>query len=490
MSYRRAECLGIALVLLLGAAALGRAQERGALSVFTDLKQNTAAISQFFEVRVDCNYQDVDTDKIVAVKLTALNEPDNPSMKDAIHEMTACQTPGHKKCSGRLQARFQVYFTKEIIPENRIQIDAYVVTKDRKSQHFLADYVLKVKMIPKPRLEIVTVDCPRPPDTVRVGENVPFRVKIQCVSLLPESEIFGQIETVSGGSGHWTWRSPKMSGSSRYVSEPFQVTFNQPGRWKLRATAKTEDAVAEPLEFEVEVADEPMRAMGPVRIGYPKPPDSVREGEKVRFDVSMDYKGFPPGTVAAVVFVDPATGKDMSQGWASSRPLVGDGTCDFQPLVITAPGPGTWELDVTIRLPRLDVPGEYKTYYTKRVSLQVLSETASPAWNPAAMKAEITRIQKPAGTLKLNEMAPVFVTISYEEFGEQGAILRADVTEKGTTIFAGRGDSILLRNQGTYTFPVINVKAAHTGTFAIQVKIVGPNNRLLASKWTDFTVVD
>lgn len=54
----------------------------------------------------------------------------------------------------------------------------------------------------------------------------------------------------------------------------------------------------------------------------------------------------------------------------------------------------------------------------------------------------------------------------------------------------GCGDSIVLRNQGTYTFPVINVKAAHAGAFAIQVNIVGPNNRVLASKWTDFSVVN
>ena len=281
-----------------------------------------------------------------------------------------------------------------------------------------------------------------------------------------------------------------MSGSSLYVSEPFQVTFDQPGRWKLRATAKGGFAVAEPYEFEVEVVDQPMRILGPVRIGYPKPPDAVREGERVRFDVSMDYKNFPPGTVSAVVFIDPATGKDLSQGWVSSRQLGGNGTCDFEPIVLTAPAPGTWELDVTIRLPRLDVPGEYETSYTKRISLQVLSETVAPAWNPAAMEAEITRIQKPQGTLKLNEIVPVFVTISYEKFGEQGAVLRADVTERGTTIFAGRGDSILLRDQGTYTFPVINVKAAHTGTFAIRVEIVGPNNRVLATRWTDFTVVD
>ena len=90
----------------------------------------------------------------------------------------------------------------------------------------------------------------------------------------------------------------------------------------------------------------------------------------------------------------------------------------------------------------------------------------------------------------LNEVFPIFVTISYEKFGEQGAVLRADVTERGTDIFAGRGDSILLRDQGTYTLPAINVTAAHTGTFAIQVNIVGPNNRILATKWTDFTVVD
>ena len=502
MIYRRTECMGIALVLLLLATAtLAAAQEVGALTVTTDLKQNTAIVGQLFGLSVNFNYQQVDADKIVGIRLTPLYELHNPTMlltdpydqilKPVVNEKLACsQTTGHKKCNGDHKVDFEVYFTEEHIPENGIKIDAYVMTKDGKYFHIVDQYILKVKMIPKSRLDIRSVYCPRPPDTVRVGENVPFRVEVNCVSLLPETEILGTIEVISGGNGHWTWRSPKMSGSSLYVSEPFQVTFDHPGRWKLRATAKGGFAVAEPYEFEVEVVDQPMRVLGPVRIGYPKPPDAVREGERVRFDVSMDYKNFPPGTVGAVVFIDPATGKDLSQSWVSSRPLGGNGTCDFEPIVLTAPAPGTWELDVTIRLPRLDVPGEYETSYTKRISLQVLSETAAPAWNPAAMKAEITRIQKPQGTLKLNEIVPVFVTISYEKFGEQGAVLRADVTERGTTIFAGRVDSILLRDQGTYTFPVISVKAAHTGTFAIQVEIVGPNNRVLATKWTDFTVVD
>jgi len=504
MIHRRTECIGIALVLILAGATLAPAKEVGALTVTTDLIQNTAIVGQWFKISVTLNFQSVDADKIVGIRLTPLYEPNNPSMtytdpytdplgklrKPIVHEVRPCDLYG-ENCEHDVKVDFTVYFTEEIIPENWIQIDGYVKTEDGKYFHIVDQYILKVKMIPESRLEIVEVNCPHPPETVRVGEKVPFRVTVQCISLLPESKIFGSIQSISGGSGLWTWTSPKMSGSSRYVSEPFQVTFNQPGRWKLQATAKGSFAVAEPLEFEVEVVDEPMRVLGPVRIDYPEPPETVREGERVRFDVSMDYKNFPPGTVGAVVFVDPATGKDLSLDWVSSRMLSGNGTYDFGPIVLTAPAPGTWELNVTIRLPRLDVPGEYKTYYTKRISLQVLSETAAPAWNPAAMKADITRIQKPQGTLKLNEIVPIFVTISYEGFGEQGTVLRADVTERGTTIFAGRGDSILLRDQGTYTFPVINVKAAHTGTFAIQVNIVDPtNNRVLATKWTDFTVVD
>jgi hypothetical protein len=491
MNRRRLAKFWIVPALLLAASSFAAAQERAGMSVYTSLNQNTATVGFLFQIRVEINFQDVDPDKIIAVKLSALNESDNASINHALNERRAGDWDGAGTRHGRFEVEFWVSFGKEIIPENKIQVDAYTLTKDRKSQHFLADYILKVKMIPRTTLKILSVDCPKPPDTVGVNESVPLRMTIQCVSMLPDSDIFGQIVAVSGGTGSWSWRSPKMSGSSRYVSQPFQVKFNQPGRWKLRAEAKTANFVAAPMEFEVEVANATMRVLGPVRVGYPKPPDSVRKGEKVRFDVSMDYKNFPAGTVAAVVFVDPSTGKDLSQAWASSRMISGNGTYDFEPLFLIAPAPGTWNLDVAFRLPRLDIPGEYETAYTKHISLQVQSQAApTPPANPADMTAEITKIQKPAGTLKLNEIAPIFVTIRYDHFGEPGVTLRADVTEKGTTIFAGRGDSIVLRNQGTYTFPVINVKAAHAGAFNILVNIVGPNNRVLASKWTDFTVVN
>jgi hypothetical protein len=432
----------------------------------------------------------VHPNKNLPTKLSAPYENDSSSINKAVNERVAGEWNGAGKRNGRFEVKFWVAFSKEIIPENRINVDAMVMSRDRKSQHFLADYVLKVKMIPRTTLKILSVDCPKPPDTVGVNENVPFRMTLQCVSMLPESDIFGQIEVISGGSGSWSWRSPKMSGSSRYVSEPFQVKLNQPGRWKLRATAKTENFVAEPLEFDVEVADEPKRVLGPVRIGYPQTPEMVAQGEKVRFDVSFDYKDFPNGTLAAVVFVNPVSGKDISNAWLNSRLLGGSGTYNFEPIILTAPAPGTWEMDVTIRLPRLDKPQEYKTYYTKRVSLQVVPTASQPAPDPAAMTAEITKIQKPSGTLKLNEIAPLFITIRYDKLDDQGVILKAEVIEKGAAAVLGRADSIVLRRQGTYTFPVINIKMTRTGDFAIQVNIKGPKSRLLAAKWTDFTVVD
>ncbi len=479
--------MGIALVLFLATAILADANEQGALTVTTNLKDNTAAVNQSFNINVFLSYQGLDWYDYVYVRLSAPSEPNNPTLNTEIaysNQSRHCET-----CSGYHEFPFTVKFNEKIFPENVIVIDAY--TWDGKTFHQLDQYTLKVHTIPESQIEIIDVDCPRPPDTVLVGEKVPFRVTLQCVSLPPESVIKGTIETSHGLYQLFsTWTSQKMSGSSRYVSDPFLVTFNEPGRWELKATANAGHVSSKPYYFEVEVVDEPDRILGPVRIGYPKPPDTVREGELVRFDVSMDYKNFPPGTRAAVVFVDPVTGKDLGSSWFDSIPLSGNGTYDFPPIKLTAPAPGTWRLDVTIRLPRLDVPGEYQTYNVKQISLQVLSETASKVGNPAAMTAEINSIQKPKGTLKLNEVFPIFVTIGYDNFGEDGAILRADATEKGTTIVAGRSDSILLRNQGTYTFPVINIKAAHTGTFSVQVKIVGPDNRVLAKKSVNFTVVD
>ncbi|MDD8027046.1 MAG: hypothetical protein PHI34_11055 [Acidobacteriota bacterium] len=490
MIHRRAVCLGIASVLLLAAAGAADAQERGAMSVYTNLNKSTTTVGYLFQVRVDFNFQDVDPDKVIGIRLKALYEGDDSNISKAINERMAGDWSGPGKRSGQFEVEFWVAFGKEIIPENWIQVDAYTRTKDSASQHFLADYILKLKMIPRTTLEILSVDAPKPPDTVLVGEKVPLRMKIQCVSMLPEADIFFEIQAIEGGTGYWSWRSPKMSGSSRYESEPNQVKFDTPGRWKLRAKAKTENFVAEPLEFEIEVVDAPTRVLGPVRIGYPKSPEMVSQGEKVRFDVSMDYENFPAGTKAAVIFVNPVSGKDISNAWLDSRFLGGSGTYDFGPLILTAPAPGTWEMDVTIRLPRLDKPEEFKTYYTKRVSLQVVSAAAAPAPDPTEMTAEITRIQKPSGTLKLNEIAPIFVTISYKKFGGQGVILKAEVTEKGATAVLGRADSIVLRDQGTYTFPVINVKMTRTGAFAIQVNIMGPKSRPLTGKWTDFTVVD
>lgn len=489
MNRRIARPLAL-LLGLLGFVTAASAQERGSLSVTTSLTQNTAIAGNAFEVRVIFTYTDVDSDKIVGVRLTAPFEDKNFSINNSISEQDACRTPGHKKCGGRLDATFTVAFGKEIIPENQIIVDGYTMTKDRKSQHFMADLTLKVKMIPQTTLEVLFVDAPKPPETVRVGERVPIRMTVQCVSMLPQTDLSCSIQAVEGGTGYWSWRSPKMSGSSRYVSEPQEIVFDRPGRWKLQAKAKTEGFVAQPLDFEVEIVDGPARVLGPVRIGYPKPPETVGQGEKVRIDVSFDYRNFAPGTIAAVILIDPATGKEIPNAWLQSRPLEGSGSYDFGPLTLSAPEPGAWDLDVEIRLPRIDVPGEYKAYDTRRISLQVVSGPAAPAWKPADMTAEITQIRKPSGSLKVDEIAPVFVTIRYEKIAAPGAVLKAVILERGTTNVLGRADSIALRDQGSYTFPVIDVKMPRTGSFQIAVEVRGPANRLLAAKWTDFTVVD
>lgn len=489
MSRRLASLLAL-IAGLLGLAAASVAEERGSLSVTTSLTENTAIAGNSFEVRVIFSYTDVDSDKIVGIRLTAPFEDRNISINRSVSEQDPCRTPGHKRCTGRLDATFTVAFGMEIFPENQIIVDGYSRTRDRKSQHFMADATLKIKMIPRTRLEVLSVDAPKPPETVQVGEQIPIRMTVQCVSMLPQTDLFCSIQAVEGGTGYWSWRSPQMSGSSRYVSEPQKIVFDRPGRWKLQAKAKTEGFVAEPLDFEVEVVDAPTRVLGPVRIGYPKPPETVGPGEKVRFDVSFDYKSFPAGTTATVLFIDAATGKDIPNAWLESHPLRGNGTYDFGPVTLSAPGPGTWDLDVAIRLPRIDVPGEYNTYYTKRLSLQVASGPAAPAWKPSDMTAEITEIRKPSGSLKLNEIAPIFVTIRYEKIAAPGAVFKAVVLERGTTNALGRADSIALRDQGSYTFPVIDVKMPRTGSFQITVEVRGPNNRLLAGKWTDFTVVD
>jgi hypothetical protein len=490
MIHRRVIGLASAWIFLFAAGGVAAAQERGALSVTTNLNQRTATVGYLFQIRVELNFQDVDPGQVIGVRLKALYEPETSGINKAINERMAGDWNNLSQRSGQFVVEFWVSFEKEIIPESWIQVDAYTRTRDGASQHFFADYILKIKMIPKTTLKVMVVDCPKPPETVGVGEHIPIRVTVNAHNLLPDSEVFFLVEAVSGGLGPWSWRSPKVSGTLSYVSEPFKISLDKPGRWKLRVKAKTDNAASDPLEFEMEAAEAPVRVLGPVRIGYPKAPEMVSQGEKVRFNVSMDYKDFPQGTLAAVVFVNPVSGKDISNTWLNSRLLGGSGTYDFEPLTLTAPAPGTWEMDVTIRLPRLDEPEEFKTYSTKRISLQVVPPAAAPAPDAAEMTAEITKTQKPPGTLKRGEIATLFITIRCDKLGDQGVILKAEVIEKNTTTLLGRADSIVLRNRGTYTFPVINVTMTRTGDLTVQLNIKGPKSRLLAAKWTDFTVVD
>ena len=462
----------------------------GQLDVSTNLDGHPASPGMQFNVHVRFWYKRVAGNDIVGVKLTCRTEPDSATINNAKSEGYAC--PTHLQadnCDGDMDIRFPVYLNNPDPHEATIQVDGYLLSDNGKSIKFLDTKMLTVPMIRASVLEVYSMDYPKPPDTVNRGEEFPVVVKVRYQTLPAGDHIKVQIKNkvVSFGALD-SWSSPALSGTGIITSSPMHISFNSPGHMDLFVLVSSMHASNITQDFDIEVVEPPKRVIGPIDIGYPKPPDTVQTKERTRFNVKMNYQNFPPGTRATLVFEDPKTGKQIPEEWYESRPLGGNGTYQFPTLSLTAPAQaGTWELDATIRLPKLNKPSEYETAWKKRLSLSVVSANQGPSGPPTA---EITHIDRPGGTLKVNERAPIVVHIHYEKLGEIGSSLMAWVTEKGTNIFAGRADSPILKKKGDYTFPPITITAAHSGDFNLQVQIKGPNATVLASKWFTLKVIN
>ena len=469
------------LILSLCLAPAIVAKEVGALTVFVNNWDSQVAFGDTFTIHAQVNYQNIPLGRTLTVRIMSADEPQNASL-NASTVKVPCQDTSKPDCSGFFDAEFQAHFNKENYGERLVTVDAISETSDGKTQHFLDQYILKIRLVHKPTLEIDRIDAPQPPDTVRVNEPVPVRVTYKTSWLVQDSKVKVTIVATCGGSGQWTWESGPLAGGVIKTSEPIQIKLDKPGRWCFSVTAKTTLATAPVKTFTMEAVQEAKRKVGPVTLTYPKPPETVRVGEAVRFDIAMGYKDMPPGSQACVVFGDPATGKDLSEGWQLSRMFAGDGTYQFENMVLRPKAKGDWKVVVMIRLPLLNKPDEFKTQWQETVTIKVVAKPAADAPGGSdAMQATITQVERPQGTLKLDEIFPVVVKISYDKLGTLPVKLNATVTN----LTGGGGQtvsSLPLAKNGTYTFPNALIKATPLGKIEVKVEVKAPDGRVLNKK--------
>jgi hypothetical protein len=135
-----------------------------------------------------------------------------------------------------------------------------------------------------------------------------------------------------------------------------------------------------------------------------------------------------------------------------------------------------------VRLPKLNKPDEYKTEWRQDVVLKVVAKPAADApGGSGAMQATITQIDRPQGTLKLDEVFPVVVKISYDKLGTLPVKLSATVTN--LTSHGGQSVSSLpLARNGTYTFPNASIRATPLGQIEVKVEVKAPDGKVLDKK--------
>ncbi|MCX6554888.1 MAG: hypothetical protein NTZ12_07740 [Candidatus Aminicenantes bacterium] len=310
------------LILSLCLAPAIVAKEVGALTVFVNNWDSQVAFGDTFTIHAQVNYQNIPLGRMLTVRIMSADEPQNASLNASMVKVP-CQDTSKPDCSGFYDAEFQAHFNKENYGERLVTVDAISETSDGKTQHFLDQYILKIRLVHKPTLAIDRIDAPQPPDTVRVNEPVPVRVTCNTSWLVQDSKVKVTIQATCGGSGQWTWESGPLAGGVIKTSEPIQIKLDKPGRWCFSVTAKTTLATAPVKTFFMEAVEEAKRKVGPVTLTYPKPPETVRVGESVRFDATVGYQDLPAGSTMIFVLNDPATGQDLPSGWQLSRAIAG-----------------------------------------------------------------------------------------------------------------------------------------------------------------------
>ncbi|MCX6557568.1 MAG: hypothetical protein NTW95_09100 [Candidatus Aminicenantes bacterium] len=469
------------LAVLFSLTALAAAKESGALTVFVNNWDSQVAFGDTFTIHAQINYQNVPLGRSLVIRIMSADEPQNASL-NASRVNVPCQDVSKPDCSGFYEVTFQAHFNKENYGERLVTVDAISETSDSKTQHFLDQYILKIRLVHKPTLTIDKIDAPQPPDTVRVNEPVPVRVTFGTSWLVQDSKVKVTIQATNGGSGQWSWESGKLAGGVIKTSEPIQIKLDKPGRWSFTVTAATTLATAQPKTFTMEAVQEAKRKVGPVTLTYPKPPETVRVGEAVRFDASVGYQDLPAGSMMLFVLTDPATGQDLPAGWQLSRSIAGAGSYRFSGMEARPAAKGNWQLSAQVRLPKLNKPSEYKTEWQQDVVLKVVAEPAADApGGSSAMQATITRVDRPQGTLKLDEVVPIVVHISYDKLGTLPITLSATVmnltSHGGQTV-----SSLPLAKNGTYTFANALIRATPLGKIEVKVEVRAPDGHVLAKK--------
>jgi hypothetical protein len=477
------------LILSLCLAPAIVAKESGSLTVFVNNWDSQVAFGDTFTIRAQVNYQRVLLGRSLVIRIMSADEPQNASL-NASRVYIPCQDASKPDCSGFYEATFEAHFNRENYGERLVTVDAISETADGKTQHFLDQYILKIRLVHKPTLTIDKIDAPQPPDTVRVNEPVPVRVTFGTAWLVQDSKVKLAIAATYGGSGQWTWESGPLTGGVIKTSEPIQVKLDKPGLWSFSVTAKTTLATAAVKTFTMEAVQEAKRKVGPVTLAYPRPPETVRVGEAVRFDATVGYQDLPPGSTMLFVLNDPATGQDLTAGWQLSRAIAGAGSYTFSGMEARPAVKGDWKLSAQVRLPKLNKPDEFKTEWQQDVVLKVVAKPAADApGGSEAMQATITRVERPQGTLKLDEVFPVVVKISYDKLGTLPVTLSATVTN--LTSHGGQSVSSLpLARNGTYTFPNASIRAMPLGQIELKVEVKAPDGRVLDKKKFRLTVVN
>jgi len=469
------------LILSLCLAPAIVAKEVGALTVFVNNWDSQVAFGDTFTIHAQVNYQNIPLGRTLTVRIMSADEPQNASL-NASTVKVPCQDTSKPDCSGFFDAEFQAHFNKENYGERLVTVDAISETSDGKTQHFLDQYILKIRLVHKPTLAIDRIDAPQPPDTVRVNEPVPVRVTCNTSWLVQDSKVKVTIAATCGGSGQWTWESGPLAGGVIKTSEPIQIKLDKPGRWCFSVTAATTLAKSPVKTFYMEAVEEAKRKVGPVTLTYPKPPETVRVGEAVRFDATVGYQDLPAGSTMIFALNDPATGQDLPSGWQLSRAIAGAGSYKFSGMEARPAKKGDWKLSAQVRLPKLNKPGEYKTEWQQAVTLKVVAKPAADAPGGSdAMQATITKVERPQGTLKLDEVVPIVVHISYDKLGTLPVKLNATVTN----LTGGGGQtvsSLPLAKNGTYTFPNALIKATPLGKIELRVEVKAPDGHVLNKK--------
>jgi hypothetical protein len=331
------------------------------------------------------------------------------------------------------------------------------------------DFNIDASSVP-PDLEIRDIQYVKPPETIAVGESTPVVVKVRYSN--PYEPMLMAINIYDLSSGSWEGGiagvSERFSGTGTYTFKPVSITPRRPDDWELRVMITADfpesggDSLAETTkDFTISV--EP--AFGGVQItNVVVPSGTIAVGELFPVTVTAKYSDLAGGTKLMLWFKDQDTGEQL-QVTATSGLLSGSGTYTFNTVNPKAKRPGDWHLQALV-----DIAGD--TAAMKTFTIKVVGA-------PVGATIQITKVKIPPGTLKVDESAPITVTIKYENLAP-GTKLKVYVQDEDANKKLKSVTSIALSGSGTYTFPNITIKPTKAKTWHLSVGITDhPETRSL-----------